>query len=57
VLKQLADNQHRSCDPGAAAENLDIVSQSFMENPLVVVAPPDHSLCNEKKIPVKRLAH
>jgi DNA-binding transcriptional LysR family regulator len=41
---------------GQPPEGLDVVSQSFMENPLVVVAPPDHSLCKKTKIPVKRLA-
>jgi DNA-binding transcriptional LysR family regulator len=31
------------------------VAESFMENPLVVIAPPDHPLAVEKDIPLKRL--
>jgi len=41
---------------GQPPDHLDIDSQSFMENPLVVVAPPSHSLCSEKEIAVKKLA-
>jgi len=56
VLKQLADNLIDLAIMGQPPENLDIDSESFMENPLVVVAPPNHPLCNECDIPVKRLA-
>lgn len=56
VLKQLADNLIDLAIMGQPPENLDIDSESFMENPLVVVAPPDHPLCRERAIPVKRLA-
>ncbi|MER2512682.1 MAG: LysR family transcriptional regulator [Nitrosomonas ureae] len=56
VLKQLADNLIDLAIMGQPPENLDIDSESFMENPLVVVAPPDHPLCKERFIPVKRLA-
>lgn len=56
VLKQLADNLIDLAIMGQPPENLDIDSESFMENPLVVVAPSDHPLCKERFIPVKRLA-
>ncbi len=56
VLKQLADNVIDLAIMGQPPENLDIDSESFMENPLVVVAPPGHPLCLERNIPVKRLA-
>ncbi len=56
VLKQLADNVIDLAIMGQPPENLDIDSESFMENPLVVVAPSDHLLCKERFIPVKRLA-
>lgn len=56
VLKQLADNLIDLAIMGQPPENLDINSESFMENPLVVVAPSDHPLCKERFIPVKRLA-
>ena len=56
VLKQLADNLIDLAIMGQPPENLDIDSESFMENPLVVVAPPSHPLCQEQSIPVQRLA-
>lgn len=56
VLKQLADNLTDLAIIGQPPKKLDIVSESFMENPLVVIAPPDHPLCKVSKIPVKRLA-
>lgn len=55
VLKQLADNVIDLAIIGLPPENQDIASESFMENPLVVIAPPEHPLCQSKKIPVKRL--
>jgi LysR family transcriptional regulator, low CO2-responsive transcriptional regulator len=56
VLKQLADNLTDLAIIGQPPKKLDIVSESFMENPLVVIAPPDHPLCEISRIPVKRLA-
>lgn len=48
VLRQLNDNLIDLAIMGQPPGNLDIDSQSFMENPLVVVAPPNHPLCQEK---------
>lgn len=56
VLKQLSDNLIDLAIMGQPPEGLDIDSESFIENPLVVIAPPDHPLCKEKNIPVNRLA-
>ncbi len=56
VLRQLNDNLIDLAIMGQPPGNLDIDSQSFMENPLVVVAPPNHPLCQEKSIAVKKLA-
>ncbi|HVW64490.1 MAG TPA: LysR family transcriptional regulator [Nitrosospira sp.] len=55
VLKHLADNLTDLAIMGLPPDDLDIVSESFMENPLVVIAPPGHSLCKVRKIPIKRL--
>ncbi|MBA3755144.1 MAG: LysR family transcriptional regulator [Nitrosomonas sp.] len=55
VLKQLSDNLIDLAIMGQPPDGLDIDSESFMENPLVVIAPPDHPLCQERKIPVQRL--
>jgi DNA-binding transcriptional LysR family regulator len=54
VLKQLSDNLIDLAIMGQPPENLDIDSESFMENPLVVIAPPNHPLCQEHNIPVQR---
>lgn len=55
VLKQLADNLTDLAIMGQPPEGLDIISESFMENPLVIIAPPNHPLCDMQQIPVKRL--
>lgn len=56
ILKLLAENAIDLAIMGLPPEDMDIVSESFMENPLVIVAPPDHPLCRERNISVKRLA-
>ena len=53
--KQLSDNVIDLAIMGQPPEDLDIATESFMENPLVVIAPPEHPLCKVRKIPVKRL--
>lgn len=55
VLRALRDNETDLAIMGQPPEDLDIVAQTFMENPLVVIAPPSHPLCKEKKIPLTRL--
>lgn len=56
VLRQLADNVTDLAIMGQPPEGADIVAESFMENPLVVIAPPSHSLSKARRIPVKKLA-
>ena len=55
VLKQLSDNVVDMAIMGQPPDGLDIATESFMENPLVVIAPPKHPLCKMRRIPVKRL--
>lgn len=55
VLRQLADNMMDLAIMGQPPEGLDITSESFMKNPLVIVAPPNHPLCKQKQIPVEQL--
>lgn len=55
VLKHLTDNVTDLAIMGQPPDGLDIVAESFMENPLVVIAPPNHPLTAEDRIPVKRL--
>ncbi|NEX19620.1 LysR family transcriptional regulator [Thiorhodococcus mannitoliphagus] len=41
---------------GVPPKNVDVEAEAFMDNPLVVVAPPDHPLANERNILTKRLS-
>lgn len=56
VLERLADNQDDLYILGQPPEEVDAVSQAFLENPLVVLAPVNHPLANKKRIPLKRIA-
>lgn len=56
VLKQLADNTTDLAIMGQPPEGLDIVADSFMDNPLVVIAAPDHPLAKLKKVKFAQLA-
>lgn len=41
---------------GVPPKNVDVESEAFMDNPLVVIAPPDHPLASRRQIPIERLA-
>ncbi|MTW21773.1 LysR family transcriptional regulator [Allochromatium palmeri] len=41
---------------GVPPRNVEVESEAFMDNPLVVIAPPDHPLAGESAIPLARLA-
>ena len=56
VLKQLADNSTDLAIMGQPPEGLDISAEPFMENPLVVIAAPDHPLAKLKRVKFPRLA-
>jgi DNA-binding transcriptional LysR family regulator len=55
VLKQLADNAPDMAIMGVPPEGANLVAQSFMPNPLVVVAAPDHALVNMHDVPIERV--
>lgn len=55
LLAQLANNEMDMAIMGQPPEGLDLVAESFMENPLIVIAPVNHPLAKEKKIPLARL--
>lgn len=55
LLNQLADNEKDIAIMGRPPENVDLVTEPFADNPLVVVAAPDHPLVSEKSIPLHRL--
>ncbi len=56
VLKQLADNNTDLSILGQPPEGLDISAESFLDNPLVVIAAPDHPLAKLKRIKFSQLA-
>jgi DNA-binding transcriptional LysR family regulator len=55
VLERLEGNMDDLVIMGTLPENLDLEAAFFLDNPLVVVAAPDHPLVNEKQIPLARL--
>lgn len=50
---QLENNEPDLVIMGQAPEGVDVTSDTFMENPLVVIAPADHPLTMKKDIPLK----
>ncbi len=56
VLKQLADNSTDLAIMGQPPDGLDISAELFLDNPLVVIAPPDHPLARVKRVKFARLA-
>lgn len=56
VLERLANNQDDLYVMSQLPEHIDIKTHSFLDNPLVVVAPRKHPLAQEKQIPLKALA-
>jgi DNA-binding transcriptional LysR family regulator len=56
LLRRLADNQTDLVIMGKPPEGLELEAEAFMENPLVVIAPPDHPLTGKRKsIPLARI--
>ena len=55
LLKQLAENEVDLVVMGHPPAGADLEAGAFMENPLVIVAPPDHPLAREKNIPMSRM--
>jgi LysR family transcriptional regulator, low CO2-responsive transcriptional regulator len=55
LLQRLARNQDDLCIMGQPPENMDLVCEDFADNPLVLVAPPDHPLVGKKRIDPQRL--
>ena len=55
LLQQLSENTVDLVIMGQPPAGIDVEDEAFMENPLVIVAPPEHALAKQKKIPLKRL--
>lgn len=55
LLQQLEENEVDLVVMGQPPADMDLEAGIFMENPLVVIAPPDHPLAREKNIPMSRM--
>lgn len=55
VLRQIVDNEVDMAIMGQPPKDSHVEAIAFMENPLVIVAPPDHPLASRKRIALKEL--
>jgi len=55
LLKSLLENRTDLVIMGQPPAEMDLVAVRFMDNPLVVIAPPDHPLVAHEHIPLERL--
>ena len=55
VVQQLQNNIPDMVIMGTPPENFDVQSQAFMQNPLVIIAPPDHPLVGTRRVALNRL--
>ncbi len=56
LVSQLQENIPDMAIMGTPPENLELTAQAFMQNPLVIIARPDHPLALASRIPLSRLA-
>ncbi|HEC15891.1 MAG TPA: LysR family transcriptional regulator [Sedimenticola sp.] len=56
LMQRLEANEKDIVLMGQPLQKLDLEVVPFMENPLVVIAPPGHPLAEERRIPLERLA-
>lgn len=56
VLDLLANNRIDLAIMGQVPEGLDLSATRFMDNPLVVIAPPDHPLAARRKVTLEQVA-
>jgi len=55
LLQQLNENEVDMVIMGQPPAEMELEAWPFMENPLVIVARPDHTLAQQKHIPIRRL--
>jgi len=55
LLQQLKENVVDLVVMGQPPASAELEAGAFMENPLVIIAPPDHPLAAQRNIPFKRL--
>jgi len=57
LLAELTDNEVELVIMGRPPEGLDLEATAFLENPLVIVAHPDHALAGRRRLALKTLEH
>jgi LysR family transcriptional regulator, low CO2-responsive transcriptional regulator len=57
VIEQLVSNEVDLAIMGRSPHSLNMVAESFAQNPHVVIASPNHPLASRSRIPVSMLAH
>jgi DNA-binding transcriptional LysR family regulator len=55
LIRQLVENEVDLVIMGRPPAEVEVESGGFMENPLVIIAPPSHPLANKKRIKLKTL--
>lgn len=55
LLQQLENNETDLAIMGQPPDGLDLAAETFLDNPLVVIAPIDHPLARKKRIPLSLL--
>ncbi|MEO1767756.1 LysR family transcriptional regulator [Thiobacter aerophilum] len=55
LVQQLADNLPDMAIMGTPPEHIELRSRAFMQNPLVIIARPDHPLAGSSRVPLARL--
>jgi LysR family transcriptional regulator, low CO2-responsive transcriptional regulator len=55
LLHQLSHNEKDLVIMGRPPAEMDLITEAFMENPLVIIAPPDHPLAGRRNIPLAQL--
>ncbi len=56
LLRQLDNNERDLIIMGEPPSEVALQAEAFMANPLVMIAPPDHTLAGRKKIPINHFA-
>ena len=56
LLKRLEANDPDLVLMGQPPDEADVEAQAFMENPLIIIATPQHPLANKKNIPISKMA-
>jgi LysR family transcriptional regulator, low CO2-responsive transcriptional regulator len=55
LLRSLTENTVDLVIMGRPPAEIDVEAHDFLDNPLVIVAPPSHPLASKKRIPLERL--